>query len=152
MEYWNGGIMKELLVEHFPNILLFQYSIGDFHPIPPRMLGPVQGGIGALDAVVNALFVCIAGYPKADGQGKPFFFSAETGLSNLKTNFLGHRYSAFQIGIGEQNEEFLSPPTGQQVLAPQVFPYALSYGYQDPITLGVSAGVINLFEMVDVPH
>jgi hypothetical protein len=87
------------------------------------MLGPVQGGIGGLDAVVNALIGFITGYPKADGQGKPFFFSAETGLSNLKTKYLGHRYSACQIGIGEQNEEFLSPPTGQQVLIPQVFPF-----------------------------
>jgi hypothetical protein len=105
MESWNGGIMKEPPAKHFPNIPLFQYSIGDLHPIPPRMLGPVQGGIGGLDAVVNALIGFITGYPKADGQDKPFFFSVETGLSNLKTNFLGHRYSAFQIGIGEQNIE-----------------------------------------------
>jgi hypothetical protein len=69
------------------------------------------------------LLVYLTGYSKANGQGKPFFFTREIGLGHPNTNLLGYRHPALQIGNGAQNEEFLSSPPGQEVLASQVFPF-----------------------------
>jgi hypothetical protein len=123
MELWNDRIMKEPLVRLFPNIPLFQYSSGDFHPIPPRMLGPVEGFIGGLDQVVNGLRFHIAGYSKANGQGKNFFFLQEIRLSDLPADLFGDEHPALQIGVRQQNQKFLPAPASRQVLASQVFPF-----------------------------
>ena len=117
------------------------------------MLGGVEAAVGALDQGGGAVSVAIGGDAEGGGDAPQLLIGGALeqflGLDG-PADVLGHDYRTFQIGDGQDGDEFLTAIARRQVSALYVGFERHGHEPQHLVAGLVAIGVVEILEMIDV--
>ena len=122
------------------------------HPVPPRALGLVEGGVGGLHEIPGAGAGRVDGDAAAQGGGHLAAAGGQAQAGEALADLVEHPQGGGAVGVGEEDGELVAAVAAEHVGAAEALPQQPGEALQQAVARRVAEGVVDRLEAVEVDH
>lgn len=125
-----------------------------FNPVTPVVFGNIHGLIGAIDKRIEGVSILVgAGYAQTDRNvDNNIFGKIHECFGNGLSQTFCHVQPGCEVGIGQQDDDFLATIAPDQISIPHTFFALQGELTQDLISGFMTVGIVDAFEVIDIYH